>query len=73
METYLRMADLPYQVLVCKYVLSSWQQYCWQGKVVGDGEGKYLLSQLGKGSLLVPEEGVWKQQCPKFLVDAQEP
>lgn len=27
METYLRMADLPYQVLVCKYVLSTWQQY----------------------------------------------
>ena len=27
METYLRMADLPYQVLVCKYVLSPWQQY----------------------------------------------
>lgn len=24
METYLRMADLPYQVLVCKYVLLLW-------------------------------------------------
>ncbi|TKC47225.1 hypothetical protein EI555_021512 [Monodon monoceros] len=47
METYLRMADLPYQVLLCKYVLSSWQQY-WLG-------GKYLISQGGKGSLLVPE------------------
>ena len=37
----------------------------WQGRVAGDGgEGKYLLSQWGKGSLLVPEEVGMKAAVP---------
>lgn len=50
METYLRMADLPYQVFVCKYVSFSWQP-CWL-------EGKCLISPGGKGLLLALEEMV---------------
>lgn len=34
METYLRMADLPYQVLVCKYVLFLWVSVSHRGGVV---------------------------------------
>lgn len=34
METYLRMADLPYQVLVCKYVLFLRHRYHLEDGVV---------------------------------------